>query len=482
MQQQTVHWRSGALALARETSAGRLSSRALVAGFLQRARGSQASLNAFAALREADALAEAEAADRAAAEGRSLGPLHGVPVSVKDILNVAGLPTRWGSRTLAEAAPAPADSLGVARLRAAGAIVLGKTTTSEFAHSMMGRSPLTGTTRNPWDAAVTCGGSSAGAGVSVAAGLSTLALATDAGCSVRLPAACTGVVGLKPTLGLVPHNGVPEGFANFIHLGLMARSVAEVALFLDVVAGPQRDDPHSLAVPAPRALAAVEAGGDLAGRRLLCRPRMGNRRLSAEMTAVLDEAVERFRALGAEVVVDESEIDNPEPVWRILQQSNWAQRLGARIGELEGRIDDSLVAGVREGLGYSGPELQRALYARTAIFRAYQAWFDDFDLLLTPVMARRSLDADHPVLAPVEIDGEAVGDMRREWTPYLNAFDLSGHPAISLPAGRLDGRLPVGIQLVGRWYADGELLRAAAAYEGLLDWTRDWPPVADAAA
>jgi aspartyl-tRNA(Asn)/glutamyl-tRNA(Gln) amidotransferase subunit A len=461
--------------LAEEAGAGRLSARESIAGFLDRARAAQADLNAFATLCDEEAMAAAEAADRAASEGRSLGPLHGVPVSVKDILNVKGLPTRWGSRLMADAEPAPADSVAVARLRAAGAIVVGKTTTSEFAHAMMGRSPLTGTTLNPWDASVTCGGSSAGAGVSVAAGLASLALATDAGASVRLPAACTGVVGLKPTLGLVPHNGVPEGFANFIHLGLMARSVAEVALFLDVVAGPQRDDPHSLAVPAPAALAAVQAGGDLSGQRILCRPLMGNAALSSEMRAVLDEAAERFRSLGAEVVLDESEIDNPEPVWRVLQQSNWAARLGARIDEVEGRIDDSLAAGVREGLGYSGQELLRALYARTRIFRAYQAWFETFDFVLTPVAARRSLAADHPVMAPVEIDGRSVGDMRREWTPYLNAFDLSGHPAVSLPAGRFEGRVPVGIQLVGRWYGDGELLRAAAAYETLADWTKDWP-------
>jgi len=479
----TESWRLSAIELAEAMAAGRLSAKAVVAGFLARARAAQESLKAFVLLDEERALQAAEAADAAAAAGKLLGPLHGVPVSVKDILNVAGLPTRWGSRLMADAAPAPADVAAVARLRAAGAIVIGKTTTSEFAHSMMGRSPLTGTTVNPWNAAVTCGGSSAGAGVAVAAGLAPLALATDAGASVRLPAACTGVVGLKPTLGLVPHNQVPEGFANFIHLGLMARSVAETALFLDLLAGPQDDDPHSLGVPAPGALAAVQAGvragGDLRGRRILCRPTMGNARLSAEMRGVLDEAVATFRALGAEVTLDESEIENPEPVWRVLQQSNWAARLGGQLAEVEERIDASLAEGVREGLSYDGLRLQRALYARTGIFRAYQRWFAEHDFVLTPVAAARSLAADHPVQAPVAIDGETVGDMRREWTPYLNAFDLSGHPAVSLPAGLLDGAVPVGVQLVGRWYGDGELLRAAAAWEAARHWADRWPAAAE---
>ena len=154
------------------------------------------------------------------------GPLAGVPVSVKDILDVAGMPTRWGSPLMAEAAPAKADIAAVARLRAAGGVVIGKTTTTEFAHpcSAPRRSPAS--TRNPWAPALTCGGSSAGAGVSVATGSVPLALATDAGCSTRLPAACTGIYGLKATLGAAPHDRVPEAFANFIHLGLLAEQCA----------------------------------------------------------------------------------------------------------------------------------------------------------------------------------------------------------------------------------------------------------------
>ena len=190
---------------------------------------------------------------------------------------------RAGARLLmADAPPAKADVAAVARLRAAGAVVIGKTTTTEFAHSLLGVSPLTGLTRNPWAPALTCGGSSAGAGVSVATGVAPLALATDAGCSTRLPAACTGVYGLKPTLGAAPHDRVPEAFANFIHLGLLAGSVRDLARGLDAIAGPYAGDPYSLMRPPPNASAGLDQPV-LAGARVLLWMTTGNARVAAEM-------------------------------------------------------------------------------------------------------------------------------------------------------------------------------------------------------
>ena len=209
-----------ATTLAREHRGGQRDPRATVRAILQRVHVLQERLNAFAAIDDEGANARAAELADAIACGKDTGPLAGVPVCVKDILDVAGLPTRWGSRLMAQAPPAKSDIAAVARLRAAGAVVIGKTTTTEFAHSPLGFSPLTGLTRNPWAPGLTCGGSSAGAGVAVATGLSSLSLATDAGCSTRLPAACTGIFGIKPTLGTAPHDRVPEAFANFIHLGI----------------------------------------------------------------------------------------------------------------------------------------------------------------------------------------------------------------------------------------------------------------------
>jgi len=437
-----------------------------ISGTLDRCERSQSDLNAFARIDRDGALATARKLDA----GEQSGPLAGIPISVKDILNVSGLPTNWGSRLMQDAAPAVADTVAVARLRAAGAVIIGKSTTTEFAHTMMGSSPLTGLTVNPWNANITCGGSSCGGGVSVAAGLVRIALTTDAGASTRLPAACTGVLGLKPTLGRIPHDLVPEGFANFIHLGAITRNVSDMALALETMAGPTLSDPHSLAVP-PVDISRINArAGDPAGKRIGLIMRTGNARISRTMSDTIRRVASNFEKFGASVSEIEWTIDNPEPTWRILQQSNWAARLGKQIDEVESKIEPSLAEGVRTGLSYSGPDLQGALNRRTTIFRHVQKLFEDFDFLLTPVMSREPLDAMHKPLEPISIDGEAVGDMRREWTPYLNLFDLSGHPAISVPTAISDSGVPLAFQLVAPWYEEAGLLAAVAFYEQQHPW------------
>ncbi len=444
-----------------------------VTAALQRIAEDRDGINAFVHVDAAAALQAAGELDRA---GDKILPLLGLPVGVKDILNVAGMPTRWGSRSMANAAPAAQDTIAVARLRAAGAVILGKTSTTEFAHAMMGYSAAHGLTRNPWKSEVTCGGSSAGAGAAVAAGLIPLALATDAGASTRLPAACCGVVGLKPTLGRIPHDLVPEGFANFIHLGLIAREVETITLALDALSGPLPADPHSLAVPPVGATSALQQSANLAGKRLLVILNAGNRALAEDVRVATLQAAEACKAMGMQVALHDGEIENAEPTWRILQQSNWAARFAAQIDTLEAVLEPSLVAGIREGLGYSGLELQRALYRRTEIFRRTQALFSSTDFILTPVGSRGPIAAEHPVLAPIQVDGVEVGDMRREWTPYLSWFDLTGHPAISLPCGTDRAGAPLGVQLVAPWYAEAALLQLAQAYQV----ARPWPVLAAA--
>ncbi|MFH0296545.1 amidase family protein [Bradyrhizobium sp. 31Argb] len=434
---------------------------------IERCEQSQPTLNAFVQIDRDGALTAARVID---ASGASAVPLAGVPVSVKDILNVGGLPTNWGSRLMQDAAAAAADTIAVARLRKAGAIIIGKSTTTEFAHSMMGSSPLTGLTINPWNPAATCGGSSCGGGVSVAAGLVRLALTTDAGASTRLPAACTGVLGLKPTLGRIPHDLVPEGFANFIHLGVITRNVADMALALEAMAGPAPNDPHSLGLPRFDASQISTQVENLAGKRIGLIMQVGNARVSRGMTETIRRVAKTLEGYGAPVTDIEWAMDNPEPTWRILQQSNWAARLGKIIDEVEDKIEPSLAEGVRVGLSFSGQDLQGALNKRTALFRHVQKLFDGFDFLLTPVMSREPLDALHKPLDPISIDGEVVGDMRREWTPYLSLFDLTGHPAISVPTGLSDGGVPLAFQLVAPWYEEARLLGAVAFHEQHHPW------------
>jgi aspartyl-tRNA(Asn)/glutamyl-tRNA(Gln) amidotransferase subunit A len=442
---------------------------------LERIAASQDTLNAYATVCADQALAAARETDRRIGAGEAVGPLAGVPVSVKDIINTAGVRTMWGSRTMAANVP-DADAVAVQRLKAAGAVIVGKTTTPEFAYKLLTDSPVTGVTRNPWSLAHTPGGSSGGSAAAVAAGLGPIALATDAGASTRLPAACCGLVGLKPTLGVIPHNQVPDAFNNFIHLGIIARSVADTALALDVLAGPHPSDPHSIAVPPPHAVAAVGAPADLRGRRIAWRPLLGNEHLDAEVRAQCREALSALEAQGAEVVEVNDPFENVEPTWRILQQSNWAARFFARLAEVEDQLEPGFVEGIRAGGAYTGQQLLGATYKRTTIFRTVNAWFGKFDFVATPTFSTPALSIAHRVDQPLVIDGRDAGDLRVAWAPYLNVFNLTGHPAASIPAGFSTAGLPIGLQLVAPWYADARLLAAAKVIEVERPWTQRTPP------
>ena len=463
--------------LARRIKAREISSVEVTEAVIARAQTSQSSLNAFATICTAEAIAAAQTADEAVKRGEATGPLHGVPVSVKDIINTAGVKTAWGSRLMAENVPGE-DAVAVRRLKDAGAILIGKTTTSEFAHKLLTDSPLCGVTRNPWDLSRTPGGSSGGSAVAVASGLGPISLATDAGASTRLPAACTGIVGLKPTLGLIPHNQVPDAFNNFIHLGLMARTVRDAGLMLDALAGPHPSDPYTLRAPAPQAAAALSADARawLKGKRIAWRALVGNTLLDAEVRRACESALDIFRACGAQVDVRDDAVENAEPAWRVLQQSNWAARFFATIDKVEPQIDPSFAEGIRAGGAYTGQQLLQATYKRTQHFRTVQGWFQTYDLVLTPTMSRPPLAAAHKALDPITIGGADAGDMRQTWVPYLNLFDLTGHPAVSVPCGWTADGLPVGLQIVGRWYGDADVLRAAAALETAQPWAGRIPP------
>lgn len=451
------------------------SSAVVTAGVLKRIEETQPTLNAFITVDRDNAMKAAEQADAAVVRGDTVGPLHGVPVSVKDIINTVGLRTTWGSRVMADNVP-DADAVAVERLKKAGAIIIGKTTTSEFAHKLLTDAPLFGVTRNPWDTRLTPGGSSGGSAVAVAAGMGPISLATDAGASTRLPAALTGIVGLKPTLGAVPHNQVPDGFNNFIHLGLMARTVADTALMLDVLAGPHRADPHSLGVGLPNASAALNSGQGLGRLKIAWRAVIGTKLLDHEVRRACESALGVFRDLGCEVDELDDPVENAEPAWRILQQSNWAARFYRNLDEVKSQLDPSFVEGIRAGGEYSGQQLLQATYKRTQHFRTVQGWFAKYDLVLTPTCSRPPLPVDALALDPIRINGEDAGDMRQSWVPYLNLFDLTGHPAISIPCGTTDAGLPIGLQIVGRWYEDALVLKAAAAFEKAMPWADRIPP------
>lgn len=443
---------------------GEVAAAEVVEDCLARIRKLQPKLNAFVTVCAEEARAQAAQIDRARAGGARLGPLAGVPVSVKDILNTRGVRTAWGSRLMESNVPGE-DAVAVQRLKAAGAIIIGKTATPEFAYKLLTDSPVSGVTRNPWNAALTPGGSSGGSAVAVAAGMGPLSLATDAGASTRLPAACCGIVGLKPTLGRIPHNQVPDAFNNFIHLGLMARTVEDCELMLEAVAGPHPSDPYS-------GFSQKISSEKL---RVEWRPLLGNSLLDDEVREQCEAAL---AALALEVRTVDEPFENAEAPWRVLQQSNWAARWFARLAEVEPQIEPGFAEGIRAGGAYTGQQLLAATVKRTELFRKVQAWFARCELVATPTLSRPPLSAAHRVDQPITVNGQLAGDMRVAWAPYLNVFNLTGHPALSVPAGFTREGLPVGLQLVGRWHAEADLFAAARILERARPWTQRVPPEA----
>ena len=443
---------------------------------LDRIERTQPTLNAFITVCADDARAAAKAAEAAVMRGDALGPLHGVPFAVKDLVNTAGLRTTFGSWALADNVPS-ADSPAVARLKAAGAVLVGKTTTPEFGHKCFTEAPLFGRTANPWDLARTCGGSSGGAAAAVAAGLGPIGIGTDGGGSSRIPAACCGVVGFKQTLGLVPHDLTPDGFGNQSHITPMTRTVMDAALMLQAMTGPHRCDPHSLGLAMPDFVAAARPDGDLKGVRIAWRPLLGNTILSREVRDACEQALAVFAELGAIVEPVDDNFTGTEPIWLILTQSFWNARFRRYVAQFGNRMSETLLRQMDNGAGHTAVELQEAMFERTRVFREIQDWFERYDIVATPTLSRTALAIDHDFFAPIEIDGQVADTVRKAWYPYTLPFNLSGNPAVTLPCGFDADRLPIGVQLVGPHLGDARLLRAAALFEQARPWAAERPQV-----
>jgi aspartyl-tRNA(Asn)/glutamyl-tRNA(Gln) amidotransferase subunit A len=449
----------------------------LVEDVLDRVARSQPAVNAFITVCADEARAAAWEAEAAVMLGDPLPPLHGVPFAVKDLVNTAGVRTTFGSVALADNVPAE-DSPSVARLKAAGAILIGKTTTPEFGHKCFTEAPLFGRTANPWDLTRTCGGSSGGAAASVAAGLTPIGIGTDGGGSSRIPAACCGVVGFKQTLGLVPHDLTPDGFGNQSHITPMTRTVMDTALMLRAMAGPDPRDPHSLGLAAPDFVAAARPEGNLQGMRIAWRPLLGNDRLDREVRAACQEALLALEALGAVIEQIDDEFRSTEPIWLVLTQSFWNARFRRHVGQFGNRMSDTLVRQMDTGAAHSAVALQEAMFERTRVFREIEGWFQQFDLVATPTLSRTALPIDHDFFEQIEVDGVRCGTVRQSWYPYTLPFNLSGSPAVTLPCGFAGDGLPIGLQLIGPHLGDAKLLRTAALYEAARPWSDKRPDIA----
>jgi len=443
----------------------------LVDAVLARIDSSQASVNAFITVLHDAARAEAKAAEKAVMLGDDLGPLHGVPFSVKDLTYTAGVRTTMGSAIFENFVPSE-DAVPVARLKHAGAILLGKTTTPEFGHKPLTDSPIFGVTRNPWDLSRTCGGSSGGAAAAIASGLGPLALGSDGGGSIRIPASCCGIVGLKATLGVVPHVHAPDLFGNNSFIGPMTRTIADARLVLDVIAGPDPRDPYALAAPLRPGL----AGADLKGLRIGWIATAGNI-IEPETLSSAEAAIQVLADMGAVVEPLEGEdYVEFEQHFLAMLQSALAARLTHHLATFRARLTPSLVETIERGERRSALEVQRAAAARTELFRHFQALFGRFDVLASPTLSAPALPVNQNTFDRVTIAGQDAGTIRGAWYPYTYPMNMTGHPAISVPCGWSRLGLPLGLQLVGPWYGEQILLDLAGHLEAHLRWPDRKPP------
>lgn len=473
----TELWRRPATELAAAIRDRQLTSRELVSATLDRIDRLNGDTNAFALIDAGGALKAADAADAATARGDRLGPLHGLPVTVKDLVPTAGMRTALASYVFADNVPTR-DAEAVARIRRAGGIILGKTTTPEMGHKVLTDSPMHGITRNPWALDRTCGGSSGGAAVGVAMGFGPLAVSTDGAGSGRIPAACCGIVGLKPTIGSVPHEATPDLFGNLTCLGSMARTVEDAVLLHNVMAGPDPRDPWSLAGSQTPLELAEDRLGVLKGLKIRWMPRTVNDYLDPDIEARTDQAVRTMIDAGALLVDEPESLDWGLDDALVLMRAYQAARSGHVLAKWRDRMDPTMVAALEEGLTQDAGTLQKALLARTELHRRVQAIFEHADVLVTPTVAAPPPPVTQRADEPLVVNGKPVGSLRRAWYCYTIPFNPSGNPAISIPCGSTRDGLPVGLQVVGPWHAEQRLVAVAAALQALMPWQGNWPALA----
>ncbi len=440
----------------------------VMAALLRRIEALEPKINAMATYDGDLAMAGARAAEAAVMSGGPLGRLHGLPVTIKDLVQTKDFNTEAGS-FIQKGFRAAGDAPVVTRLKEAGAIVVGKTTTSEFGWSGVSRSPLTGITNNPWKQGYNAGASSAGAGAASAAGYGALHQGSDGAGSVRMPSHFCGIFGLKPTFGRVPYAPVPVGdFTS--HIGPMTRTVADSALMMEVMSGPHPADHTTLeAWPAPYL---ARLGEGVARPRVAFSPDLGHARVDPEVAALVKAAAERFGdALGVTV-------EQVTPAWGKLGpelgRGFWSAHMSRMVGRLpewESQMDPGLVACIRDGSDMAVSSYLGLKERKHAYISAISQFFTKWDFLITPTVSVAAFPAK--LLMPEHWPSHAWDWM--QWAEFSYPFNMSWNPAATVPCGFTSAGLPVGMQIVGRRFDDLGVLQASAAFEQAMPWAGKRP-------
>ena len=458
-------------ALAPMIQSGEISPVEIIEAHLSRIRATEPVLNSFITLLPDAALAAARQAERDIRAGRYRGPLHGIPVGLKDLFNTGGVRTTSGSRIYDTFIPAE-DCTVAARFREAGAILLGKLNMHQFAYGPTGENPDYGHMHNPWDPNLVSGGSSGGSGSAAAAGQCTITTGSDTGGSIRIPAALCGIVGLKPTYGRVSRHGLTPLAWSMDHPGPMVRTVEDAAITMNIIAGYDPNDVASVNLPVPDYTAALT--GDIRGLRIGVPRQYLEAPLDPEVREAFNTALSQLESLGAEIrEVDFPQFIDAAPISTTMLMAE-ASACFRDVLESDGHLlYEPVRLRLEAGLFISAADYLRAQQARTVFDRAARRLLDEVDLLAGPT---------EPVTAPPLLQQQVLAGEQEigtvpALTQYTRPYNITGFPAISLPCGFSAADLPIGLQLAGRPFDEETVLRAAHAYEQSTDWHLRRPPL-----
>jgi aspartyl-tRNA(Asn)/glutamyl-tRNA(Gln) amidotransferase subunit A len=462
-----------AYVLARAIRRGEISPVELVRDALDRINALNPRLNAFVALRADAALAEAAVLERRIAAKEDVGPLAGLPVGVKDLEDVADMPTTFGSLPFKEWRPR-GDSVQVARLKRAGAIVVGKTNTPEFGYTALSKNLLFGVSRNPWDLERTPGGSSGGSAAAIASGMVPLVTASDGGGSVRIPACYVGAFGMKPSFGRVPVGAREPGnmlpWVDTVCYGPITRTVRDAALFLDAVAGADPSDPDSL--PAPGISYAATLEHVPARLRIAVSKTLGYGLVQHDVWREVESAVAVFSDLGHHVELIDDVLPDLGIEWALVCSAESYALLAPYIEAHRGEWGRAFLEGLERGRDVTPEFIGKAQRKRALLNEALARIFERYALLLTPTLPTDAFAAAGPM--PRAIDGVPIPTALGA-VAYTYPFNFSGHPAATVRAGFTDVGLPAGLQIIAPRHRDDLVLQAAYAYEQAAPWNDQWP-------
>jgi aspartyl-tRNA(Asn)/glutamyl-tRNA(Gln) amidotransferase subunit A len=426
-------------------------------------------LNAMSLIDEKSSLKQARSSERRWHKKEALSAIDGVPALIKDLLITNGQPTLRGSKTVDPSQDWQEDAPSVARLREAGCVFMGRTTTPEFGWKGVTDSPLTGITRNPWNPALTPGGSSGGSSAAIAAYYAPLALGTDGGGSIRIPASFTGTFGLKPSFGRVPAYPLSP-FGTVAHVGPMTRNVYDAALMMNEIAKPDARDWQSLPFTEVDYTAKLERG--IKGMTFAYSPTLGYANVDPEVAKHVKSAVKVLRELGAKIIQIDPGFKDPAEIFRTLWWSGARAALGALPPEKLSLLEPALADVVEQSRSITVEQIQQATIQRGALGAQMKNFMLKFDALITPTMPITAFEAGKLQPADPDNRGKWVN-----WTPFTYPFNLTQQPALSIPCGFSKAGLPIGMQIVGRMFEDARVLRIAAAYEAATDFHNMRPKI-----